>query len=217
MKYVLVPMIAAGMAVGAAGQAQPAGNSEVDAIIQMVEAGLSENLILRSIVAAGKAYDVSPVDIARMQKAGATEKIIEAVLLAGPDAAQTPSPAPAAAAAPSPAPAPVQANALVSQPVRTPPAAQPQPAPEPEKKSIFGGLKSRFGKALQRTADNAVASAENTAGSAIDNAADTANNAIDSTEATTNSVVESKMNQTQKQVNSSVKGALGASDSSSGN
>ncbi len=84
-----------------------AAPSQVDSVIQSVKAGLSENLIIKTLQRDNKPMNLTPGDLVKLKNAGVSENIIGVML----DPAS--APAPAAAAAPAAAPAP------------------PPPAPEP--------------------------------------------------------------------------------------
>ncbi len=93
--------------------AAPKAASPVDQVIDLVNAGMSESLIIKSLQAQNKPAVLAPADLVRLQKAGVSENIINVMM--DPKAA----PAPAAAAVVTPAPAP------------PPQAAAPPPPPEP--------------------------------------------------------------------------------------
>jgi len=84
---------------------QSANANGVDSIIALVQANMSEGLVLKTIQRQNKAYDLTPDDLLKLQKAGVSERIINAML--DPSTASAPPSAPAApppAAAPSAAP-----------------------------------------------------------------------------------------------------------------
>src|ERR1700676_742911 len=80
--------------------AKPAAASPVDAVIQSVKAGLSENLIIRTLQRDNKPANLTTADLVKLKNAGVSENIIGVMLDPGN------APAPAAAAAPATAPAP---------------------------------------------------------------------------------------------------------------
>ena len=84
-----------------------AAPSPVDSVIQSVKAGLSENLIIKTLQRENKPANLTTADLVKLKNAGVSENIINTML------DPTSAPAPAAAAAPAAAPAP------------------PPPAPEP--------------------------------------------------------------------------------------
>ncbi len=76
-----------------AGQ-QSANANGVDSIIALVQANMSEGLVLKTIQRQNKAYDLTPDDLLKLQKAGVSERIINAML--DPSTASAPPAAPAA-------------------------------------------------------------------------------------------------------------------------
>jgi hypothetical protein len=76
-----------------------------DSIIKLIKAGLSEDLIVTSINSSPGEYDTSVNGLIALKKAGATDKVVSAMILKSSGAA-------AAAAAESPAPSTVAAPAL---------------------------------------------------------------------------------------------------------
>src|SRR4029079_16830221 len=88
-----------------------AAPSPVDSVIQSVKAGLSENLIIRTLQRENKPANLTPADLVKLKNAGVSENII-GLMLSPPSAPAPPAAAPAAAPAPppvaaTPAPAPV--------------------------------------------------------------------------------------------------------------
>ena len=82
-----------------------------DAVIKLVKAGLSDDLIVTTINASPGTYDTSPDGLIALKAAGASDKVVAAIVLkaaAPPPVAATPAPAPAAEA-PAPALAAVSA------------------------------------------------------------------------------------------------------------
>jgi curli biogenesis system outer membrane secretion channel CsgG len=81
-------------------QAKPAAvSAEVATIIELVKTGVAEPLIVESIRQEGKSYRLRPADLLALKKAGASEKVIAALInpaAAGPQPAAAPR-APAAA------------------------------------------------------------------------------------------------------------------------
>ena len=83
-------------------------------VMKLVKAGLSEDLIVTTINSSVGAYDTSANGLIALKKAGATDKVIAAVLLKASGASAG---APAASPAPSnPAPAGSASNAVVLAP-----------------------------------------------------------------------------------------------------
>ena len=59
---------------------QSANANGVDSIIALVQANMSEGLVLKTIQRQNKAYDLTPDDLLKLQKAGVSERIINAML-----------------------------------------------------------------------------------------------------------------------------------------
>src|SRR5579864_8781098 len=55
---------------------QSASANGVDSIIALVQANMSEALVLKTIQRQNKAYDLTPDDLLKLQKAGVSERII---------------------------------------------------------------------------------------------------------------------------------------------
>ena len=91
--------------------AAPKAASPVDSVIQLVKAGMSDDLIIKSLKKTNKPVDLSPADMVKLKQAGVSDNVIGVLL----DPTSVPAPA-AAAAAPPPPP---------------PPAPEPPPAPAP--------------------------------------------------------------------------------------
>jgi curli biogenesis system outer membrane secretion channel CsgG len=100
--------------------AAPKPASPVDSVIQLVKAGMSDDLIIKSLKKTNKPTDLSPADMVKLKQAGVSDNVIGVML----DPSSTPAPA-AAAAPPPPAPAPAP------EPAPAPVAAAPAPAPAP--------------------------------------------------------------------------------------
>jgi hypothetical protein len=83
---------------------QSANANGVDSIIALVKANMSEGLVLKTIQRQNKAYDLTPDDLLKLQKAGVSERIITAML--DPSTASSANPAPAAAPPPAAVPPP---------------------------------------------------------------------------------------------------------------
>src|SRR5579862_9111920 len=98
-----------------------AAPSPVDSVIQSVKAGLSENLIIKTLQRDNKPMNLTPADLVKLKNAGVSENIIGVML----DPASAPAPAAAAApaAAPAPPPPPEPAPVAVSAPPPGPPTA----------------------------------------------------------------------------------------------
>ncbi|MGD0347657.1 MAG: hypothetical protein ABSA85_12915 [Terracidiphilus sp.] len=92
--------------------AQPAPQSAQqilnnDAIIKLVKAGLSDDLIVSTINASPGAYDVSADGMIALKAAGASDRVVAAIVAKSSTAAQ-PAPVPVAPLPPAPAPAPAK-------------------------------------------------------------------------------------------------------------
>jgi curli biogenesis system outer membrane secretion channel CsgG len=82
-------------------------------VIQLVKAGMSDDLIIKSLKKTNKPVDLSPADMVKLKQAGVSDNVIGVML--DPTSTPAATSAPAAAAAPPP----------------PPPAAAPDPAPAP--------------------------------------------------------------------------------------
>lgn len=109
--------------------AAPKAASPVDSVIQLVKAGMSEDLIIRSLKKTNKPTDLSPADMVKLKQAGVSDNVIGVML----DPSSTPAPAAAAAPvaappppAPEPAPAPAPAAVASSAPAPAPTGATSQ-------------------------------------------------------------------------------------------
>src|SRR5579862_1556328 len=90
-----------------------AAPSPVDSVIQSVKAGLSENLIIKTLQRDNKPMNLTPADLVKLKNAGVSENIIGVML----DPTSAPAPAAAAApAAPPPAPEPAPVAVAASAP-----------------------------------------------------------------------------------------------------
>jgi hypothetical protein len=78
-----------------------------DSIIKLVKAGLSDDLMITTINASAGAYDTSADGLIALKTAGASDKVVAAIVAkaTAPPPMMAPIPAPAPAAAPTPAPA----------------------------------------------------------------------------------------------------------------
>ena len=90
-----------------------------DAIIKLVKAGLSDDLIVTTINAQLGNYDTTPDGLIALKTGGASDKVVSAIVLKASAAPPPPPPA-----APAPPPPPVA-------PVPPPPPAAPEPPPPP--------------------------------------------------------------------------------------
>ena len=139
-----------------AGQ-QSASANGVDSIIALVQANMSEGLVLKTIQKQNKAYDLTPDDLLKLQKAGVSERIINAMLdpstipASGPAPAAAPALAPGAAPGAPPAapaatrPAPGASNPSTSKPGASNLAASGAGAPGAASKGAPGSTNSAAG------------------------------------------------------------------------
>ncbi|MEK7992817.1 MAG: hypothetical protein AAB403_03330 [Planctomycetota bacterium] len=97
----------------------------MDDVIQLVQAGLSEDLVIAKVKKNGKAFDLSTNQLLQLKKAGVSDNVIRALLDPSAELApQAPAPPPAPAAPPTPSPdAPSSQPSPSTQPV--PPADAP--------------------------------------------------------------------------------------------
>ena len=79
--------------------AAPKAASPVDQVIDLVNAGMSESLIIKSLQAQNKPAALAPADLVRLQKAGVSENIINVMM--DPKAASAPAAAAVRGAGPS--------------------------------------------------------------------------------------------------------------------
>jgi curli biogenesis system outer membrane secretion channel CsgG len=119
--------------------AAPKAASPVDSVIQLVKAGMSDDLIIKSLKKTNKPADLSPADMVKLKQAGVSDNVIGVML----DPSSTPAAAaaaPAPAAAPPAPPPPEPAPAPAPAPVASSPAAPPAPAgptSQAEKKRVI--------------------------------------------------------------------------------
>ena len=105
----------------AAAASKGAPASGVDTIIELVKGGMSESLVLKTIQKSGKAYNLTPAEMLKLQKAGVSENVINVMM--DPTAA-TAAPTPVASVAP------VRAEAAVT------PVSLPTVTKAPKKRKI---------------------------------------------------------------------------------
>jgi hypothetical protein len=94
----------------------------VDGVLTMVQAGLSEDVIIARLRKEGKAFDLSPDDLVRLKKANTSDNVLKVMM--DPKA---PMAAPAVAAAPAPVVVQTPVAALAAIPVINPSGATPSP------------------------------------------------------------------------------------------
>jgi hypothetical protein len=158
----------------------------VDAVVTLLRAKMSEALILKTIQNGGAAYELAPADVVKLQQAGASERIIEAMM----------APSSAAPAAPTPPSRPLAAPGRTPEAPASPPAAASTDAEKPKRGSLFGRAAERLKAAAGRSADKALTSAEASVEKAIDGASSAVDEAVDDELG----VVEDKTDATTKKV-----------------
>ena len=107
--------------------------SQVDNVIQLVKAGMSEGLIIKTLQKQNKPAELTPGDLVKLKNAGVSENIIGVMMDptsapgAAPAAAEAaPAAQPAAAPEPTPAAPPAEASAPAPAPTPTGPPTQAQ-------------------------------------------------------------------------------------------
>jgi len=143
-----------------------AAPSAVDSVISSVKAGLSENLIIRTLQRENKPANLTPGDLVKLKSAGVSENLIGVML--DPTAAPAPVAAASAVAAPvipavAAAPAPVAATAPVASAAPSQPAA-PQIAGQAQKKRV---IVDEFDYSAVRTSVQAVFNTQQDIGKGI--------------------------------------------------
>jgi curli biogenesis system outer membrane secretion channel CsgG len=101
----------------------------VDKVISMVKAGLGEDLIVKAIDKDNLKADLGAEDMVRLKQAGASDKVISAMMGLSP-AGSNPAPPPAAPAAPPPPPPPAAASPAPAPAAAVVPAAVQAPDPK---------------------------------------------------------------------------------------
>lgn len=76
--------------------------SQVDSVIQLAKAGMSEAFIVKYLQKTNKPADLTPTDMVKLKEAGVSETVIGVMM--DPSSAPAPAPAPVPEAAPTPAP-----------------------------------------------------------------------------------------------------------------
>jgi len=175
-------------------------SSDIDSLVAMVESKLPDSLILKQVQKSGKVYNLQPQDLVRLQKAGASEKLLEALMEGGPAPAVTPA-APAAAAAP-PTPAALAPDATPAAPAAS------ADAPVAPKKKTW--LQQRMEQTGQRMLNNSKTSMERS----IDKAASSVENSADRATSSADSKVNRTMDNAQTSVDKKVNNTLGTPTSS---
>jgi hypothetical protein len=114
----------------------------VDGVISMVQAGLSDDLIIEKIHKSGQSFDLSADDMVRLKNAKASDGVIKAMLEA--------SPAAATATSNTASPSPTAASPSASSPVQP---ASPPPTNAASDNSAKPKSKSGIGSVFQGTSD----------------------------------------------------------------
>ena len=134
----VLPLLAQPPANSAKQSAKPAAKSAaltVDSVVAMVEAGLSDDLIITRLRKESQAFDLSADDLIRLKKAKVSDAVLKVML--DPKAEISPAPAPQ--------PAPVEHSADSPSPATQPGPPSPS-APEPPRKK-FGNPFSKLKEA----------------------------------------------------------------------
>jgi len=100
------------------------------AVIKMVKAGLSDDLIITTVNVMPGSYDTTPDGLIALKSAGASDKVVGAIVSKAA-AAAPPPPTPAAPTPPPPPPAPGPTPAPIAPAPLPPPTPAPTPAPPP--------------------------------------------------------------------------------------
>ena len=102
------------------------------AVIKMVKAGLSDDLIITTISLMPGSYDASPEGLIALKSAGASDKVVGAIVAKAAAAAPPPpAPAPMPAPEPPPPPPPPPMPSIPAPPPPPPAAVVPAPPPPP--------------------------------------------------------------------------------------
>ena len=123
---------------GAAGGSSAGGSQPgltVAGVVSMLNAGISEDIILEKIHQSGQTFNLSADDMVALKKAKGSDNLIKAMMEAGPAS----SPA-AAAAASAPAATPAPAASSQTAAATTPAPSTAQQAPPPKKKGFFSSI-----------------------------------------------------------------------------
>ena len=173
----------------------------VDSIIALVQANMSEALVLKTIQRQNKAYDLTPDDLLKLQKAGVSERIINAML--DPSTASSANPTPAAVPPPAATPSapraasgPAASNLAASGPAEPGAASKGAPgttnaaagcsqtsstaAPAPSQQQPKGGVFSSFKDRLKGTAQRTVDGFGDTVNCAVDKGVQTSESQVSS-------------------------------------
>jgi hypothetical protein len=174
-------------------------SSDLDSLVSMVESKLPDSLILKQVQKSGKVYNLQPQDLVRLQKAGASEKLLEA-LMEGPAAPAAPA-APAVAPSQPATPAPLAPEARGA--AEAPAAAAAAEAPAAPKKKSWLQLR------MEQTGQRMVNNGKNSVDRSIDKTASSVENTADRATATADSKVNRTMDNARTSVDKKVNGTLG--------
>ncbi len=126
-KYILAVVLLA-MAIGPLAFAQQTLNN--DSVIKMVKAGLSDDLIITNINTLPGNYDISIDGQMALKSAGASDKVVQAIVVKAASAPPTAPAAPAPAVPPTPPAVPTPPPSTPAPPAAPAPVA-PAPPPAP--------------------------------------------------------------------------------------
>jgi hypothetical protein len=173
-------------------------SSDLDSLVSMVESKLPDSLILKQVQKSGKVYNLQPQDLVRLQKAGASEKLLEA-LMEGPSAAAAPA-APAAAPSQPAAPARLAPEGRAAAEVPAAPATAEAPA-APKKKSWIQQRMEQTGQRMMNNGKNSVDRSIDKTASSVENTAD---RAAASADTKVNRTMDNAQTSVDKKVNSTL-------------
>jgi hypothetical protein len=117
--------------------AKPQGLT-VDSIVSMVQAGLSEDLIVTRIRKEEKAFDLSPEDMIKLKKSGVSDSILQVML---DPKAEINRPTPTAPTPPPAEPTQPPASATPAEPPKKAPETASSPAVPADPGALTGGVK----------------------------------------------------------------------------
>ena len=201
MRFLLLVSLSAALLAQAPAKTD---SSDLDSLVSMVESKLPDSLILKQVQKSGKVYNLQPQDLVRLQKAGASEKLLEA-LMEGPPAAAAPA-APAALAPPA-APAAPERRAGAEAPAAAAAAEAPATPAAPKKKSWLQQRMEQTGQRMMNNGTNSVERSIDKTASSVENTADRAASSADSK-------VNRTMDNAQTSVDKKVNGTLGTPSTS---
>jgi curli biogenesis system outer membrane secretion channel CsgG len=128
-------LVAQGTAPKKSAAAKPKPATPVDRVVKMLKAGLGEDLVVKEIVKENLKADLSSDDMIRLKEAGASDRVISAIMDPS-SVGSAPAPTPAAAPAMAPIePPPVPPGSQPAAPASAGPGAAPLPAVAPDTRS----------------------------------------------------------------------------------